>query len=193
MADQRARVLVDPETGNVLIVHRRSIGTGSVLFFVALVSLIAAKYVDDGDWKEAFYSFGLLCCFLLICVLIWRCCCCCFHPKNRTPGYVVVGGPQGQAGGRAQPHQVNVTAHPPGYPVAPSVQPVLTNYPTPGVGTFASPPFVAGAHPQPAYNPNLSSAVVQPQEASVGQQEATAPPCDAPPSYAEATGIPLKQ
>lgn len=43
MAEPRSRVLVDPETGNVLIVHRRSIGTGTILFFLALVSLIAGE------------------------------------------------------------------------------------------------------------------------------------------------------
>ncbi|XP_022669970.1 uncharacterized protein LOC111264814 [Varroa jacobsoni] len=192
MAEPRSRVLVDPETGNVLIVHRRSIGTGTILFFLALVSLIAAKYVDDGNYREAFYSFGALCCLLLMGVLIWRCCCCCCHPKHRTPGYVVVGGPQSHAGAPIQP-QVNVTPNP-GYPVAAAVQPVLTSYATPGVGTFAAPPFVAGIAPQPAYNPNMPPTQVQSQQQRSGNlQEASAPLCDAPPSYDEATAIPHKQ
>ena len=39
-ADKMPSVVVDASTGNVLVVHRRSLGLASLLFFVALVCFI---------------------------------------------------------------------------------------------------------------------------------------------------------
>ncbi|XP_003741368.1 uncharacterized protein LOC100903932 [Galendromus occidentalis] len=144
-------VVVDANTGNVLVVHRRSLGLASVLFFVAIISFIFAGYSGNPAVSEGLYSFGSLCCLLLLVVLLWRCCrCCCASHRAEATGYVVV-----------QSARANTNAQvPQAYPTQ-SSQALLM----PGV--------------QPAYNPNI-----------VGP---TVPQAEAPPSYADAVGIPIKQ